>query len=265
MNSDYIRNLFSLDGKKAVVTGAGSGLGQAIACSLANFGAEVTIAGRTGKGLDETESRILQAGGSCKKAILDISDTDAQKAFFSSFAEREGHLDIFVANAGIGIRAEIPDTTLEDMDAMIRNNYVGTMYGLIQASGIMKKQRSGNIVVISSINGISPLVNQAVYSSLKAALESAVRSLAGSLAEYGVRVNSCAPGCILTGTNKHIFCHDDLRQAKEACIPLGRLGNPPDIGDVVACMVSDAFRFVTGTTVAVDGGELIRPKMKQTK
>lgn len=265
MNKEYINGLFCLDGKKAVVTGAGSGLGQAIACSLAAFGAEVTIVGRTGRGLEDTERMIAERGGICKKDLLDISDTDAQTRFFAQYTEREGHLDIFVANAGIGIRGEITETSLEDMNAMVRNNYIGTMFGLMQVSEIMKRQCSGNIVVITSINGINPLVNQAVYSSLKAALDSAARSLAGSLAEYGVRVNSCAPGCILTGTNRHIFAHEDLLVAKVSGIPMGHIGNPPDIGDVVACMVSDAFRFVTGTTIAVDGGELLRPKMKQTQ
>ena len=90
-----------------------------------------------------------------------------------------------------------------------------------------------------------------------------MRSLAVTMAEYGVRVNSCAPGCIHSALNQHIFSQEQFRREKERGIPLGRIGNPEDIGDVVACMVSDAYRFMTGSTILVDGGELLRPKMKQ--
>ena len=90
-----------------------------------------------------------------------------------------------------------------------------------------------------------------------------MRCMAGSMAEYGVRVNSCAPGCVHSAGNEHIFCIDQFRQAKEASIPLGKIGNPEDIGDVVATIVSDAYRFMTGATILVDGGELLRPKQKQ--
>lgn len=264
MNEDYLKKIFSLDGQKAVVTGASSGIGRAIAVSLANFGAEVALLGRSAEGLEITHKLIESQHGICEDYIVDISDTSAQKAFFESYTKKHKRMDIFIANAGINRRAELPDATLEDIEALLHTNYIGTLYGMIQSSNIMKQQKSGNIVVISSINGISPLINQAVYSSIKFGLEGAVRALAGSMAEYGVRVNSCAPGCVHSAGNKHIFCIDEFRKAKEASIPLGKIGNPEDIGDVVAAMVSDAFRFMTGTTILVDGGELLRPKQKQS-
>lgn len=264
MNENYLKKVFSLDGQKAVVTGASSGIGRAIAVSLANFGAEVALLGRSAEGLAITHKLIENQHGICEDYIVDISDTSAQKTFFESYMKKYKRMDIFIANAGINRRAELPDATLEDIEALLHTNYIGTLYGMIQSSNIMKQQKSGNIVVISSINGISPLINQAVYSSIKFGLEGAVRALAGSMAEYGVRVNSCAPGCVHSAGNKHIFCIDEFRKAKEASIPLGKIGNPEDIGDVVAAMVSDAFRFMTGTTILVDGGELLRPKQKQS-
>lgn len=127
----------------------------------------------------------------------------------------------------------------------------------------MEAQKGGNIVVISSINGISAMPNLAVYSSVKYALEGITRSLAASLGPSGVRVNSCAPGVILTRINENVYDKEENREAKLANIPLRRLGEPREIGDVVACMVSDAFSFMTGTTVLVDGGELIRGMQKQ--
>lgn len=263
MNSRYVEQLFSLDGRTAVVTGASSGIGRAIAVSLANFGAEVALLGRSAAGLEATRAQIEQAGGVCETYIVDISDTANQEAFFKQYMERHNRLDIFIANAGINRRAELPDATLEEIDDMLKTDYVGTLYGMIQASNIMKQQRSGNMVVITSVNGLSPLPNQAVYSSIKFGLEGAMRCFAASMAEYGVRVNSCAPGCIHSAINQHIFSVDEFREEKEKRIPLGKIGNPEDIGDVVATIVSDAYRFMTGSTILVDGGELMRLKQKQ--
>lgn len=263
MNESYVKKLFCLDGKNAVVTGASSGIGRAIARSLANFGAEVTLVGRSVQGLALTRQLIEQDGGICHEYVLDISDPEAQDRFFDEYMQQNERLDIFIANAGINIRSELPDVTREDMEKLLHTNYMGTLQGMIRAANIMKPQRSGNIVVITSINGLSPLINQAVYSSIKAGLESAMRSMAGSMAAYGVRVNSCAPGCVHSAGNAHIFDKEQFRKAKEAAIPLGKIGDPEDIGDVVATMVSDAYRFMTGNTVLVDGGELIRPKQQQ--
>lgn len=263
MNQNYMEKLFSLEGRNAIVTGASSGIGRAIAVSLANMGAHVALLGRSQKGLVLTRDQILGNGGLCEEYIVDISDTDSQKKFFESYRNTHDSIDIFVANAGINKRAELQDATLEDIDEMVRTDFVGTLYGLNLCANYMKEQRSGNIVVITSINGISPLPNQAVYSSIKCALESAMQSLAVSMAEYGVRVNSCAPGCIRTAINDHIFSVEEFRKGKEAEIPLGKIGSPEDIGDVVAAIVSDAFRFMTGATIPVDGGELKRKKMKQ--
>lgn len=263
MNKKYMEELFSLNGQKAVVTGASSGIGRAIAISLANFGAEVALLGRSLPGLEETQSVIEKNGGVSESYIVDISNTEEQKTFFEKYKEKQGRLDIFIANAGINRRAELPDATLDEIDDMLKTDYVGTLYGMIQASHMMKQQRRGNIVVITSINGLSPLPNQAVYSSIKFGLEGAMRCFAASMAEYGVRVNSCAPGCIHTALNRHIFGVDEFRREKETKIPLGKIGNPEDIGDVVATMVSDAYRYMTGSTILVDGGELLRPKQKQ--
>lgn len=263
MNMTYIEKLFCLDGKKAAVTGASSGIGRAIAVSLSSFGAEVALLGRSVEGLRETHELIEKNGGVCEDYIVDISKTGDQDRFFREYIAAHGRLDIFIANAGINIRSELPDVRLEDMETLIHTNYIGTMYGMIQAANQMKLQRSGNIVVITSINGLSPLINQAVYSSIKFGLEGAMRCLAGSMAEYGVRVNSCAPGCVHSAGNRHIFDKENFRKAKEEAIPLGKIGDPKDIGDVVATIVSDAYRFMTGSTILVDGGELLRPKQKQ--
>lgn len=263
MNLDYMKQVFSLDGRQAVVTGASSGIGRGIAVSLANFGADVALLGRNKEGLAETERQIREKGGSCESYQVDITIEDQVEEFFQKHQEIHGRMDIFVANAGINYRAELLETKMEDVDRIVNTDFKGTLYGMIRAGRIMREQRSGNIVVITSINGISAMGNLAVYSGIKYAQEGLVRALAASLGPYGVRVNSCAPGVILSNMNRNVYGDKDNLNAKLQSIPLGRIGQPQDIGDVVACMVSDGFRFMTGATVLVDGGELMRGMQKQ--
>ncbi|MCI8268862.1 MAG: SDR family oxidoreductase [Lachnospiraceae bacterium] len=263
MNFNYINKVFSLEGKEAVVTGASSGIGRGIALSLANLGANVALLGRNQKGLAETERQIRENGGSCESYQVDVTSEGQVEEFFRVHWAQHKQMDIFVANAGINYRAELLESEMEEIDRVINTDYKGTIYGVIRAGKIMKKQKSGNIVIITSINGISAMGNLAVYSSIKYALEGLTRALAASLGPYGVRVNSCAPGVILSNINKNVYGKENNLKAKLQSIPLGRIGQPEDIGDVVACMVSDAFRFMTGTTILVDGGELMRGMQKQ--
>lgn len=263
MNQEYMEKVFSLKGKEAVVTGASSGIGRGIALSLACLGAHVCLLGRNDAGLEETERQIREKDGSCTSFQVDVSCEEQMEAFFAEHDERYGKIDIFIANAGINIRGELLDTSMEDVDRLLNTNYKGTLYGVIRAGKRMKEQRSGNIVIISSVNGVSAMGNLAVYSSVKYALEGITRALASSLGPYGVRVNSCAPGVISSKINENIYNKPQNLEAKLKNIPLGRIGQPCDIGDVVACMVSDAFRFMTGTTILVDGGELMRGMQRQ--
>ena len=263
MNLDYMKQILSLEGQSAVVTGGSSGIGRGIAISLANMGAKVTILGRNTEELEKTRDKIAENGGCCQYYQVDNSDRNAVEAFFREYREKGNELDIFVANAGINIRGELLDTSYEDMDRLLDINYKGTLYGVMEAGKWMKEQKRGNIVIISSVNGVSAMPNLAVYSSIKYALEGITRALAASLGPYGIRVNSCAPGVIQSKINEKVYSDPVKRQVKIDNIPLGKLGNPQDIGDVVACMVSDAFRFMTGATILVDGGEAIRKMQKQ--
>lgn len=265
MNDAYIKHIFDLKKKTAIVTGAGSGIGQGIAIALANFGAHVVLVGRRKERLEETRRQVEAMGGSSEVCAVDIRNKCEMEQVIDTVGKRWGSVDIFVANAGFNVRAELLDTTEEEIDALLATDYKGTLYGVMEAGKWMKEQKSGNIVIISSINGISAMGNLAVYSSMKYALEGIVRALAASLGPYGVRVNSCAPGVILSEMNQEIYSNAQNREAKLSSIPLRMLGVPMDIGNVVACMVSDAFRFMTGTTVLVDGGELLRPMQRQEK
>lgn len=265
LNETYVKGLFGLDGKRAVVTGASSGIGRGVAVSLANFGAKVALLGRNPEGLKETERLVKEAGGVSESCIVDVSDQAAVDRFYDEYFEKHGGVDILVANAGVNIRGEYSDTTMAEVDTLFNTNFKGVLYQVLRAGEAMKKQRSGNIVIMSSINGISAMPNLAIYSSVKYALEGLTRAVAGSLAEYGVRVNSCAPGVVLTAINEKIYAVEENLTKKMEAIPMRKIGYPKDIGDTVAAMVSDAFGFMTGATVLVDGGEHLRAKQPQAK
>lgn len=260
MDISYIKNLFSLEGKNAVVTGGSQGIGRGIAESLAKFGAKVTILGRNQELLDETASEIIKAGGECSTYAFDISNRDEARKFFADYMENHNSLDIFVSNAGYTVRAQITDTTDEQIDGLIATNLVGAITLLNEAAAQMKEQRSGSIAVVTSVNGLSPLPGQGMYSVTKFGLEGASKALASTLAEYGVRVNSIAPGAVATAMNAEALVQPESVEATLKRIPLYRIAVAEEIGDVVACVVSDAFRYMTGATIVVDGGLSLKHK-----
>ncbi|MCL5073223.1 MAG: SDR family oxidoreductase [Actinobacteria bacterium] len=254
MIQEYINKLFSLDGKKAIVTGASQGIGKATAISLANFGAEVGIVGRNQKYIGEVVSEIVSAGGKAEGYHVDVSDKAQVDHFFDGYLEKHSGVDIFVNNAAYTVRKQILETQSNEIDGLINTNLKGAIYCLQRAGRIMREQRSGNIVIVTSITMFSGLPSQGVYSSTKGALEIVMKCLAVDLAPYGVRVNSCVPGAIDTAMNREFYSHKDLYDAAVQRIPLRKVGLPVDIGDVVAYMVSDASRYMTGSSVVVDGG-----------
>jgi NAD(P)-dependent dehydrogenase (short-subunit alcohol dehydrogenase family) len=262
VNQSFVKELFSLDGRLAVVTGSGSGIGQAAAIALANLGAEVLLLGRTLKKLEATESEIARCGGNSKCFPVDVSDKQQVESFFDFLKKEYGRLDILVANAGYNVRKDALETTEEELEGLLNTNFKGSWRCAKYAGKIMKEQRCGNIVFVTSINGLRPTPNQAIYASTKFALTGLMQSLAATLAPCGVRVNSCAPGAVFTDLTKKVFSVKSVYDAKAGEIPLGFIGRPMDIGAIIAWMVTDACRFMTGVTILVDGGESLKKPMK---
>lgn len=251
---DYLNQIVGLRGKTAIVTGASQGIGKGIAVSLAKFGAEVTIIGRNKKLLEEAKKEVEAAGGSCDAAVCDVADKAAVDSFFDLYIKKHDKLDIFVNNAGYTVMKGALDTTEGEMEGLLRTNYMGALFGLQRAAQCMKNQRDGNIVIVTSVNALYPLPSQGVYTTTKCALEGLKSCLAADLCHYNIRVNTLAPGAVNTNMNHDMYVNGEVRKEVDKMIPLGHVADIEEMGDVCACMVSDAFRYMTGATVLVDGG-----------
>lgn len=248
---------YNLEGKIAVVTGASKGIGRGIAIALARQGADVVLAARNKSQLDEAAYEIEKIGRRAKAVCVDVTSKEQIDNMMQNIVAAFGGVDIFVNNAGITVMKRILDTLPEDIDSIFNTNLRGAIYFLQDAARQMIKQgKGGSIIIVTSINAIAPLPSQAFYSSTKAALEALMRCLASDLAKEGIRVNSVAPGAIATDMNNH-FTPEAVERVSSK-IPIGRIGEPAEIADVVTFLASDAARYITGTTIIADGGYLMR-------
>lgn len=258
MNNNYLLKQLSLEGRNAIITGGSQGIGRGIAISLSQFGAAVTICGRNMNLLKQTQLQIRSFGGVCEIAQFDVSSSLEVDAFFAEYRKTHDKLDIYVGNAGYTVMKHTLDTTEEEIDGLFATNYKGTVWGVRNAAEMMKPQNAGNIVIVTSVNAMNPLPSQGVYTTTKCALEGLVRCLAADLSPYNIRVNAMAPGGINTNMNHDMYVDPTLRKDFGHMVPLGHIGEIDEMGDVVACMVSEAFRYMTGATVVVDGGLMLR-------
>ncbi len=247
----------SLKGKIAVITGGSKGIGRDIALSLARLGADAIVVARRLAEAEQVAREIEALGRRAQAVSVDVSVAEQVRELMCSVVPAFGGVDIYVNNAGITIMKHLLETRPEELEAILNTNLKGAMYCLIGAAQQMLQQgRGGNIVIITSINALWPLPSQAVYSGTKAALEALMRCLAADLARAGIRVNSVAPGAIKTDMNDHFT--PEVMARLGARIPLGRVGEPDDIGGVVGFLVSDAARYITGATIVADGGYILR-------
>ena len=238
------RPFCSLEGKTALVTGASRGIGRAIAVELAQAGASVVLAYRSGQ--EEAEAVAAQIGGRAVQA--DVSDPESAKAL----VEEAGELDVLVNNAGLtrdGLIARMSD---DDWREVLETNLFGAFYTCRAAARGMMKRRAGAIVNVSSIVGVHGNPGQTNYAASKAGLIGFTKSLARELGSRGVRANVLAPGYVTTRLTDVL--PDEAKDAMLANTPLGRLGSPEDVAGAVRFLVSDEASFITGEVLLVDGG-----------
>jgi 3-oxoacyl-[acyl-carrier protein] reductase len=246
----------SLEGKVAIVTGAGRGgrgIGRGIALALAEAGADVVITARTNIADAEAVADAVREVGRKSLAIAcDVAQTDSVERLFEQTLAELGKADILVNNAGITKDTLLLRMSDEAWDAVIEANLKGTFLCTRAAAKRMIKQKSGRIINITSVMGQVGNPGQANYSASKAGIIGFTRTVARELGSRGITVNAVAPGFIDTQMTDAIG--ESLREGILGKIPLGRLGEPEDVGAVVAFLASDAASYITGQTITVDGG-----------
>ncbi len=241
-----------LEGKVAIVTGAGSGIGSAVAQRLADAGAAVCI---NYYGAYETEAH--EHAGRLPRAIAvsaNVADPKEVGAMVDRTVHELGSLDVLVNNAGIEHSAPLLELEPADWDRVIDVNLRGAFCCLQAAARVMRDAGGGSIVNISSIHEDLPFPGFAPYSASKGGLRMLMRNAALELAEHRIRVNNVAPGAIATPINQATLQDAQKLQALQAIIPLRRLGRPEEVAEVVVFLASDASGYVTGSSYYVDGG-----------
>ncbi len=245
-----------LKGKVAIVTGAGSGIGQGIAKRLGCEGAKVIVdyVG-TPEGAEETERAIEQAGGEGEIVKADVTNMEDVKALVDAAWNKFGSADILVNNAGMEKRSDFWDTPEEDYDKVMAVNLRGPFF-LTQAfvRRLRDAKRPGHIVNISSVHEDMVFPGFATYCCSKGGMRMFMRDLAVELGPLGIMVNNVAPGAIATPINKALLEDKPKLNALLGNIPLGRMGSVDDVAGVVAFLVSDDAAYITGSTFVVDGG-----------
>jgi NAD(P)-dependent dehydrogenase (short-subunit alcohol dehydrogenase family) len=253
-------DLFDVTGARAVVTGAASGLGLAMAEVMAEAGARVTLADLDSDGLEEVAGRL---GGDVRTARLDVSDPDAVERLFDEVAEEQGGVDVAFANAGISLEAGVvdPQGGLENLDwrswdRVLGVNLNGVVFTMKAAAKHMKAQGSGRIVVTASTAGFGtdPMVGYS-YSATKAAVIIVVRQAALELAKHGVHVNAIAPGPFRTNIGGDAAPIPP--EAWNDIVAIGRMAEPDELKGVALLLASPASSFMTGAVIPVDGGQLL--------
>lgn len=242
---------FRLDGRRALVTGASSGIGLGAAVALAEAGAQVILAARRADKLAATVDKMRAAGLSAEPLVLDISDTAATAVVVAA----HGPFDILVNSAGLARHAPALDTTEADYDAVTDIN-TRAAYFLTRAvaHGLIAAGRPGSLINVSSQMGHVGGIDRAVYCATKHALEGMTKAMAVEWGPKGIRVNTLAPTFIRTPLGEQTLAVPERRRWIEGMIKLGRVGEIEDIMGAVVFLASDASAMVTGTSLLVDGG-----------
>ncbi|SFA90609.1 2-deoxy-D-gluconate 3-dehydrogenase [Rhizobium sp. NFR07] len=248
---------FDLTGKTAIVTGANTGLGQAIAVALAEAGAKVALVGRSS--MAETEARIGAAGGQSLSISADLSTLEPIERILDETTSRAGSADIVVNNAGIIRRADALDFTEADWDAVMDINLKGVFF-LSQAFArrLVAAGRPGKIINIASLLSFQGGIRIPSYTASKSGLAGLTRLLACEWAAKGINVNAIAPGYFATNNTEALRDDPDRNAAILARIPAGHWGKPEEIGGAAVFLASPSSDYVHGTVLPVDGGWLAR-------
>ncbi|MEN6434561.1 MAG: SDR family oxidoreductase [Anaerolineaceae bacterium] len=243
-----------LNGKVALITGGGSGIGREIANWYIREGARVMLADISEDSLKEAQAEL---GDACERVVMDVTaETDVEKAITAT-VEKFGKLNILVNSAGMGSMGKIIDTPVEDLDAVFNVDLKGPYLCIKHAARQMIKQEDGGVIVtIASLNSRQPAIGMAPYCCAKAGVEMLTKVAAMELGPYKIRVNAISPGLIKTPLTSGIIDMDGVLDSFLDNTPLGRSGVPDDIAGAALFLASDEASWISAETLFVDGGAL---------
>jgi glucose 1-dehydrogenase len=257
-----------LKGQSALVTGASSGIGKAVAIALANDGANVVVNySNHPEAADEVVKQIENNGGNAIAVKADVSKEDEVQAMFQQMYKKYGTIDILINNAGLQKDSSLESMSLADWQLVINVNLTGQFLCTREAvkeflrRGIISERScaAGKVICMSSVHEVIPWAGHVNYAASKGGINMLMKSMAQELAPKKIRVNSIGPGAIQTPINKAVWETTEALNKLLTLIPYGRIGQPEDIGKVAVWLASDEADYITGTTIFVDGGMLLYP------
>lgn len=247
---------FRLDGKVVAVVGAGGGIGAAVALAAGAQGAHVACLDINRANADATAAAVVAAGGTAVSGVMDLVDEAQVNDGLDALVQAHGRLDGLVCTPAVNVRKPILKYTLDEFDKVVSLNLRGNFAALMAAGRIMTAQKSGSIVLFSSIRSIVTEPGQSVYSMTKAGILQLAKSAATEWALHGVRVNAVGPGVIETPLTAPIKNNPEWYSAYAMKNPMNRWGQPGEMAGPTIFLLSDAASYVTGTIIYADGGWL---------
>ncbi|SLM31703.1 2-deoxy-D-gluconate 3-dehydrogenase (KduD) [Desulfamplus magnetovallimortis] len=251
-----MKDIFKLSGKIAVVTGGAGGIGEALALGLGVHGATVIVSSRNKDAIEAVAAKITKESGNEAIAIpCDVTSEASMADLVDVVVKKYGRIDILVNAMGMNIKHDAFEYPVEDWEKLFNVNVKGTMIACKAVGRVMKEQKCGSIINLSSVRGIRGYSGgNSGYCATKGAVELVTKALAIEWAPLNIRVNAIGPALIITPGTKHIADNPELAKKYAAAVPMGRIGLPEDLAGACVFLASDAAGFISGQTIFVDGG-----------